>query len=184
MFRIQNLPAIRLEAGHRTAEAMQHIEKVVKDFSKLLDFDPNGVNTPTQAPAALNVTAANGIANIQVVDSFPTTTQPDHSHTISYIVEAALDPGFTQIVHTEDMGVSRNKNIFVGNQTLHFRVISQTIGSPPSTPTPAKQNPVACGGVAAPTQQTYQGSGTSKIAGQGMGTAPGNRVNPSKVLPL
>jgi hypothetical protein len=185
MLRIQTNAAILLEAGPRTYEAVQTISKAFNTLVQQLDLDPAGVNTPTQSPAQLNVMAANGIANLQIIDNFPGGTVPQHSRTVTYIVEAATDKNFNAIIHTEDMGVSRNKNIFVGNQTLYFRVISQTAGSPPSKPTLSQQNPVTCGGVAAPTQQTYQGSGTSnKISAQGAGKAAGNRVNTNRVLPV
>ncbi len=177
-FKIQNVPAIKNEAGPHTFEAVQQLEKVVNDISKQMDWDPAGQNIPPQPIAALNVTAANGIANVQIVDNFPTLTDPSHTRTINYTVEFATDPGFKNVVHHEDMGPARNKNIFLGNQTLHVRAYSQTSGSPPSTPTLAAGNPHTFGGVAAPTQQTYQGSGTSTVSGQGSGVAVGNKVTP------
>ena len=184
MLKIQTNAAVLHEAGPRTYEFTQQVTKALNSLAQQLDLDPTTPNAPTQSPAQLNVMAANGMANIQIVDNFPTGTLPQHSRTISYIVEAATDANFNQIVHTEDMGVSRNKNIFVGNQTLYWRVISQTTGSPPSKPTLSQQNPVTHGGVGAPTQQAYQGSGTSRVAGQGAGTSVGNRVIASKTLPI
>jgi hypothetical protein len=184
VLKIQTNAAVLHEAGPRTYELAQQLTKAVNFLSQQLDLDPTNPNSPTQSPAQLNVTGANGAANIQIVDNFPSGTIPQHSRTIKYIVEAATDPNFNAIIHTEDMGVSRNKNVWVGNQTLYWRVISQTAGSPPSVPTLAQQNPVTHGGVGAPTQQAYQGSGTSKVAGQGAGKAVGNRVDVSKTLPI
>ena len=176
MFRVQNTPAIRTEAGQHTAEAIEQIVKVINSLAKQQNFDPAGVNVVPQPPASLNITAANGIANIQIVDNNPNANAA-HYHGIAYYVEAATDAGFKNVVHVEAMGASRNKNIFLGSQTLYFRVYSQTTGSQPSLSTACGQNPVTCGGVAAPTQQPYQGSGTSPaISGKGAGLSPGNKV--------
>lgn len=179
MIRLQTAPGILREAGQHTYQAIQDVVRVLNLFSKQMDWDPEGANAAPPAPSALNVTAANGVANLQVVDSYPTTVNPAHSRTITYTVEAATDAGFLNVVHTEYMGHARNKNIFLGNQTLFFRVISQTFGSPPSLPTAfggTTPQSVVVGGVAAPTQQKYQGSGTSKVSGQGFGANPGNQA--------
>ena len=153
-------------------ETIERIEKGINQLGKSLGASPLQGHFP--APPSINqisVTAANGQANVQIVDNFP-IQNPAEAGVVSYFVEAATDPNFDNIVHSEHMGPFRNKNIFLGSQTLYFRAYSQFHGSPPSKPvvfggsTPPA---VVMGGNPAPTQQPYQGSGTSGSGGRGYG---------------
>jgi hypothetical protein len=176
MLKIQTNPAIRVESGPYTVEAINQLQRIVIRLSQIIDCDPAGRNAAPAQPTSLGITAANGLVNIQIVDRFPIDF-PMEARTITYTVEAATDMGFANIVHTEYLGHARNKNIFLGNQTLFFRCLSQTFGSPPSQWTyfgGTTPQSVTCGGVAAPAQQSYQGSGTSSVGGQGFGSSAGS----------
>ena len=152
-------------------EAIVQIENAVNQLGTNLGAAPYGHFPTPPSPSQLSVTAANGQANVQIVDNFP-IENPSEAKVMSYFVEAATDPGFINVVHSEHMGPFRNKNIFLGNQTLYFRAYSQFHGSFPSRPvvfggtTPTA---VTTGGSAPPTQQPYTGSGTSSGSGGGYG---------------
>jgi hypothetical protein len=133
--------------------------------------DPEGVFTTTPNITTVNVTVANGIANVQIVDnSAINNPQQLQGRAITYFVEFATDSGFVKIFHHEAWHSVRNQNVFVGNQTFYVRAYSQLQGSAPSQPVASPQNPLTGGGVAPPTQQTYQGSGNSSIGAAGYGT--------------
>jgi hypothetical protein len=154
----------------RLYEAVGQIEDAINALGKQLGTSPHGT-FPTPKPIAnISVTAANGQANIQIID--PEQASNPSAKVISYFVECATDPQFDNIVHSEHFGPFRNKNIFLGGQTVYFRAYSQFHGSAPSKIVYfGGSNPiaVACGGAAPPTQQAYQGSGGSSGGGAGYG---------------
>ncbi len=157
-------------------ETIVALENAINALGKQLGADPHGAFPTPPSIAAISVTAANGQANVQIVDPFP-TENPDRAKVMSYFVEAATDPGFVNIVHSEHCGPFRNKNITLGSQTLYFRAYSQFHGSPPSKPVVfggSSPTAVVMGGAAPPTQQLYQGSGTSSFGGSGYGTPGGS----------
>ena len=136
-------------------EAMIQIEKAVNQLGTNLGTAPYGNFPAPPSPSEVSVTAANGLANVQIVDNFP-IQNPAQAKVVSYFVEAATDPGFVNVVHSEHMGPFRNKNIYLGNQTLYFRAYSQFHGSAPSKPIVfGGSTPIAVttGGSAPPTQQ-------------------------------
>lgn len=170
MLKIQQKEHIR-GIDQRLYEALVQLEEGINTLGVSVGASPRG-NFPAPPPVnQVSVTASNGLANVQITDFSP-IKNPGNARVISYFVEAATDPAFTNIVHSEHMGPFRNKNIYLGNQTLYFRAYSQFHGSPPSRPvvfggiTPTA---VTTGGSAPPTQQTYQGSGTSRSGGSGYG---------------
>lgn len=170
MLKIQQKEHIRRIDQH-LYEAIVQLEKAVNQLGTNLGASPYGHFPTPPSINSLSVTAANGQANVQIVDNFP-IQNPAEAKVVSYFVEAATDPNFNNIVHSEHMGPFRNKNIVLGSQTLYFRAYSQFHGSPPSKPvvfggtTPTA---VVVGGSAPPTQQPYQGSGTSQSGGSGYG---------------
>ena len=150
-------------------DALKEMVLAVNSMARQTGADPTGVFQTTPTITAINVVAANGIFNVQVIDNAFVKNPALQGRAITYFVEFATDPGFVNIVHHEDMAATRNRNIFLGNQVLFVRAYSQLQGAPPSAPVASAQNPVTGGGVAAPTQQPYQGSGTSSTGGQGFG---------------
>lgn len=151
-------------------EFAKQVVTAVNSVARQTGADPAGVFPATPNITAVNVTAANGFFNIQVVDNAFVNNPRLQGRAIVYFVEFATDAGFKNVVHTEVMHAVRNANVALGNQTLFIRAYSQLQGSAPSSPVVNASNPVTGGGSAAPTQQAYQGSGTSAVSGQGYGT--------------
>lgn len=168
MLTIQQLEAIRSK-DHFLYEALIQIQKAINSIAQQTGADPHGVFPTTPNITAINVTAANGIANVQIVDNTYVSNPALQGRAISYFVEFASDPGFVNVFHHEVWHGVRNQNVAVGNQLFYVRAYSQLQGSKPSSPIAAMQNPLTGGGSAPPTQQSYQGSGTSKISGHGFG---------------
>jgi len=151
-------------------ESLVKIIQAVNSLGQQVGSDPVGVFKITPDISSVSVTAANGLFNVQIIDNSQLASTD--SRPITYFLEFATDSGFTNIVHTDNLGPHRNKNVFLGNQTLFIRAYSQLFGSAASHPVAyggATPISLAGGGVAAPTQQAYQGSGTSTIGGEGFG---------------
>ena len=161
-------------------ETLNRMVEAINSIARQTGADPVGVFPTTPNITAVNVTAANGLYNVQLVDNAFVNSKALSGRAISYFVEFATDQGFVHIVHHEAMGATRNRNIFLGNQTLFIRAYSQLQGSAPSAPVYfGAPTAVVGGGVAAPTQQAYQGSGTSRIGGQGFGAPVRSPGRPS-----
>lgn len=174
MLTIAQLAPLR-KVSQRLYETMVFFVQGVNAGFEQVGVDPKGAFTVTPDIQSLSITNANGFANVSITDNAQSQNQ-NNPRAISYFIEGATDAGFTNIVHVEHLGPGRNKNIFLGSQTLFFRAYSQLQGSPPSNPvnfggtTPTAV--VLGGAIAAPAQQAYQGSGTSAIGGRGYGIPP------------
>lgn len=164
-------------------ECVDMVEKAVNSIAKQTGADPVGIFKATPNITAVNVTSANGLFNVQIVDNAFINNPVLQGRAITYFVEFATDAGFQNIVHTESLHAVRNVNVFLGNQTLFVRAYSQVQGSAPSTPIAFGNPPTSLvgGGVAPPAQQAYQGSGTSANSGQGYGSPIRSAGNPGAV---
>ncbi len=157
----------------------QDVETMINSIAKQTGADPRGVFPVTPQVNNVSVTAANGIFNVQVQDSGVTNNPSLSGRAITYFVEFSTDSAFNNVVHSEAWHAIRNQNIFLGNQNLFVRAYSQLQGSAPSKPIVfggAVPIAVIGGGVTAPTQQLYQGSGTSLNSGNGYGVPIRSRV--------
>jgi hypothetical protein len=153
-------------------EAIVALENAVNNISAQSGYDSAGVFPTTTNIAACNVTAANGLLSIQIIDN-SLVNAPANTRTITYFVEIASDAGFVNVLHHESKVAARNFYIPVNNQTVFVRAYSQLQGSAPSQPiafggtTPTA---IAGGGaLAPPAAQAYQGSGNVSISGKGFG---------------
>ena len=151
------------EFGTKLVEALQSLASA----NNLIEQQVNGNSTgkPAAPPSinGLSVTAQNGHFQIAITDDSPIYSG------IKYFVEHADNPNFTG-GHVEDLGTSRNRNLFFGNVTRYFRAYSSYETSPPSALTyhgsSASPTAVVGGGtVGGPDFETAQGSGTG-VAGQ------------------
>lgn len=171
MLSINQIERIRKDDPY-TYEALTQIVKAINSMARQTGADPVGIFPVTPNITSVNVTAANGLFNVQIVDNTFVNTPSLQGRAITYFVEFSTDSGFKKVVHQEAWHGVRNQNVSLGAQTLFIRAYSQLQGSAPSSPiffggtTPAS---VSGGGSAPPTQQTYQGSGTSSNSGQGFG---------------
>lgn len=118
--------------------------------------------SPTPAPPkiqAINVSAAQGIYDVQLVDN------SDIYRGIEYFLEYSTTASFNApvVIH---LGTARNWRRFLGNLTLYWRAYSQYPCSAPS-------EPVYCGAQNAPTPVQGGGSiqGPVPQASTGSGTA-------------
>ena len=165
-------------------ETLIQYENAINSIAKQIGADPAGIFPVTPNITACNVTAANGLLSIQIVDN-SLINAPANTRTVTYFVEIASDPGFVNVLHHEAKVAARNFYIPVGSQTVYVRAYSQLQGSAPSSPVAFGGSPataVVAGGSAPPAAQTYQGSGNVTVSGKGYGVpvrSPGRIAGPS-----
>ena len=159
-------------------ETLTRIVSAVNSTSQRAGVDPS-VPAPAPSPiASISVQASNGWFDISIAD--PSDARPG----LFYFAESDVTPAFSA-PRVYFLGASRNLYVQLGNQTLYWRAYSQYIGSLASTPVAFGTPPtaVAGGGASGPAPQPSQGSGAAPSGkvrgGNGFGTSPGSRVQPS-----
>lgn len=155
---------------YETIKALEDAVNTVATYSAISVVGPQ-VAPP--APVALNVTAANGIFDVQIQDNHPQTA----GITPEYFVEYSETANFTAPI-VKHLGPSRNWRSTLGNKTLFWRVYSQYGRSSPTSPhkyfgSTSTPTPVVGGGSAGPAIQTSAGSGTNPTSGLGGGVGYG-----------
>ena len=174
--RIQNLEYIRGKDA-KLAEALQSIQNAINATAKKVGVDPTGQTPAPSAIQALNVTAANGMFSVAIVDNSPINKG------INYFVEWDTASNFPT-PHVIDLGASRTTHEALGNQTTYWRAFSQYADSPASPIIYCSANPVIGGGAAPPASAGTTGSGTAVSTGQQGGTGLGPvPFRPSPSLP-
>jgi hypothetical protein len=167
------LPQLKsVESGDpKLYTALKSIVDAVNNLGRGTGVDPSGGIVPPNAPAAISVTAADGIFDIAITDNSPLVRG------INYFLESDASPGFTQ-PHVYPLGPSRNARLTLGNLTLYWRAYSQYAGSDPSPLTTFGNPPTAVvgGGSSGPAQQPSQGSGTAAGNGQEGGSGFGKNL--------
>jgi hypothetical protein len=167
------LPQLKsVETGNpKLYTALKSIVDAVNNLGRGSGVDPSGGIAPPTPPAAISVTAADGIFDIAITDNSQLVRG------ISYFLESDTTPAFTQ-PHVYPLGPSRNARLALGNLTLYWRAYSQYVGSDPSQVT-TFGNPataVVGGGSAGPAQQPSAGSGTASGTGQQGGSGFGRNL--------
>ena len=158
----------------------------------LLEKTQNGINqvaeatgtdatqhvSPPDAPSAINVKAAGGIAHVTITDN------SQRSRALHYFVEMDTDPSFPA-PHVEHLGVSRGRFVTLpglndssATQNWYFRCYSMYPGASEASPHQwfggrATPTPVTVGGSAALTPLASTGSGTASTLGVQGGTGFG-----------
>jgi hypothetical protein len=158
------------------AEALTQIVNHINVQEKTTGGSAPGLLPVPATIGAINVTAANGWFDIQIID----TSAVERG--IEYFAEYSLSPNFDSSTKVVQMGASRNFLVNLGNQTLYWRGYSQYLGSDISAKvtfgTPPKA--VAGGGATTPpAPQASQGSGTSQTPGAGFGRVTSGARQPS-----
>src|SRR5579863_10309214 len=110
-------------------EILNSHEQAINQLGQYTTVNPTGVSEAPQAIQSISVTAADGIHHVVINDASKVTRG------VNYFAEYDTNPGFTN-PHVEDLGASRTKRIFIGNQTVYWRGYSGYVGSPPSPPVP------------------------------------------------
>lgn len=158
------LPTLR-KIQQRDAYTYEALHTLLLAFNSLalaLGIDPTlSVISPTPANiGSLNVTAAEGIFDIAIVDKSP------KQGLIFYFLEYDIDVNFPSPI-VVFMGPSRNLRAGWGDQTLYFRAYSQYLGSSVSKPVTFGNPPTAVVGGGS--------AGTAILPSQGTGAATGQQ---------
>ena len=128
--------------GQALEDVTQHLERLIPP------------STPPSDITQLNVSAADGVFDISVVDNLPA------QRGINYFLEYAQEPSFQSPILI-DLGASRNWRGYLGNLTLYWRAYSAYPSTARSKPVVFLGNPVVGGGAAGPAPLPSQGGGTS-----------------------
>jgi hypothetical protein len=153
------------EFGAKLGEWMEEMGQAFNNIEG--QNNSNATGQPQTPPAinSLNVTASNGHFQIAINHE-----GAQFYRGIRYFVEHSDNAQFTNS-HTEDLGTTRNANLFLGNATRFFRAFAAYPSSPPGPLAyhgSAGQPLAVTGGgtVPAPNFAASQGSGTG-TPGQG-----------------
>jgi hypothetical protein len=155
----------------RMAFMMTKIVNAINQTANAMGVDSTSFQQAPQAPQAVQVKAAGGIAHVTITDS------SQRSRALNYFVEHDTDPNFTNphVAHlVASRGVFLNLPAFDDNgdaQPWHFRAYSMLPGSKtPSAPiyfgSAQTPTPVNVGGTTQLTPLTSTGSGTASTTGQ------------------
>ena len=172
-------------------EALKSIQDALNQGFTQTGVDATGEIPPPPTISALNVSAANGLFSISIVDNGAIYKS------IEYFVDWSLNANFAP-ARTIEMGSTRTLDIFLGNVTAYFRAYSSYPGSQASQGVYFAANPVTGGGVAAPAPTPSTGAGTASGTGNQSGTgsgptpfrpapsSPGQspRLGPRQIVPL
>lgn len=144
---------------------IDQIAQGVNSIEQQTNANATGGPQPPPPINALHVTANAGHFNIGINHE-----GAEFYRGIQYYVEHADNPQFTNS-HTEELGTTRNANLFLGNSTRFFRAYAAYDNSHPGQPayhgSPAQPIAVTGGGaVPGPSFLPSQGSGTG-TPGQG-----------------
>lgn len=160
-------------------QALDDLASQIVAVGNQVNATPSGTIPPPQQIAAISVSAADGIFDVQIQDSSPI------NRGIEYFVEYSLTPNFAQPT-VIPLGTSRNWRGHLGNLTLYLQGYSQY---PTSEPSPVKHfgpptnpTPVVGGGNPGPTPHTSAGSGTAPSNGLSGGQGYGRLQNRRSTL--
>lgn len=142
--------------------------------------DPVGQAVAPPSPQSVNVTVTGEMAHVRITDNNPTNRQRN------YFTETYTDSQYSQLVHVQDHGASRDATIVLPTnnaegtmQAFYMRSYSQTLGSPPSAPI-AYPTYITMAGATNGTVPQSSGSGTAPTSGavpaQGYGAYPTRRA--------
>lgn len=161
-FAVPNISYIQ-QKDPRYAEALKAIEQAINNVATQTASSAQGPQATSPTPAALNVTAAQGVYDIAITDNAPI------QRGVEYFLEYSQTPSFNQptVIH---LGTTRNHRVFLGNQNLYWRAYSQY------GPAAGPSKPVYFGNANSPTPVVGGGAitGPVPLASQGSGTAPTN----------
>ena len=126
---VKNLDFIRQyqEIGTKLAEALQQIADAHNQVEQQGNFNSTGQPKAPPPVQGLMVQASNGHFQVAIDHNV------DRYRGVNYFVEHADNPNFTDS-HTEEMGASRNANLFLGDSTRYFRAYAAYPGSAPGDP--------------------------------------------------
>lgn len=157
---------------------LDQVQEAVNAQGTAIGVDSTGHTSPPDAPNAISVKAAGGMAHVVLTDN------NQRNRALHYFVEASTDPSFPdQKTHTEYLGPGRSKFFSLPNQTdgagaqpWYFRSYSMNLGSNQRSAHQvyggsASPTPVTVGGSVQLTPLPTTGSGTTQQAGQGFGTS-------------
>lgn len=147
-------------------EALQSLQDAMNNGFQQNGVDPTGEQGAPPNITQLNVTAANGIFSISIVDNGAIYKS------IIYFVEWSLNANFAPS-RTIQLGATRTHDVTLGNVTAYFRAYSQYPGSQASQPVYFASNPVTGGGSTAPAPTPSTGAGTASGTGTQAGTGSG-----------
>jgi hypothetical protein len=161
-----------LEKFPEIAEALDELAGHTENIAGQVNASLTGTTNPPSSPAALTVTAAQGIFDARIDD----TTEVNRG--IHYFLEYSKSPSFNKPT-TIHLGASRNFRAHLGNQTLYWRAHSSYPTSPRSTHvyhgTSVKPIAVLGGGpITGPEPLPSAGSGTSNGASDSDGAFGNN----------
>ncbi len=156
--------------GLKLAELITSISSGVNNIEQQTNANATGAPQPPPAINSLNVTGNNGHFQVAIHHD-----GAEFYRGIQYYVEHSDSPAFINS-HTEELGTTRNANLFLGNTTRYFRAYAAYDSSHPGPAVyhggAAQPRPVSGGGaIPGPSFLPSQGSGTG-TAGQGM-SGPG-----------
>jgi|SRR5579872_3059940 len=169
-FKTLNIPGAP-DLGTKLAEWMEQTGRAFNNLEQ--QTNSNATGTPEAPPPinSLNVTANDGHFQIAINHD-----GAEFYRGVRYFVEHSDSPQFSNY-HTEELGTTRNANLFLGNATRYFRAYAAYPASPPGPPIyfggKGQPQPVTGGGtVPGPAFAPSQGSGTG-TANQGPPSGPG-----------
>lgn len=146
--------------------------------------DPVGQASAPPPPQGVTPTVIGEQLHLRITDNNPT------NRTRNYFSEVYADPQYTQLLHVQDHGASRDAVVNLpttnpagGSNQYYLRSYSQVPGSPPSTPVPFT-SPITMAGTTVGTVPQSAGSGTGSAngsqPGQGYGKFPTRKATGAK----
>lgn len=126
---IRNLEFLRSipEWGGRLYEALSDLDTQHRTLAQQVNGNSTGQPAAPPAVNSLSVKAQNGHFQLSIQDN------GNFFRDIHYFVEHADNPHFSN-PHTEYLGPSRNKDLYLGNVTRYFRAYSAYASSGPGAP--------------------------------------------------
>jgi hypothetical protein len=181
---------MKLSGGKMLAQLNRINPNLGSLLSKMIDahnhiasqigVDPVGQAVSPPPPQSTTVTVTGEMAHVRITDNNP-TNRPRN-----YFTEIYSDPQYTQLLHVEHHGVSRDATIALPtfsegstHNTYYAQSYSQTPGSPPSAPIPFPTAITMAGATIGVLPQSA-GSGTAPTSGtvpaQGYGVYPNRKA--------
>lgn len=165
----------KLSGGKELAQLNRQNPSLGSLLAKLIDahnhvasqagIDPVGQSAAPPPPQSVTPTVIGEQLHLRITDNNPTTRARN------YFSEIYADPQYTQLLHVQDHGTSRDAVITLPTnnssgdaQNYYLQSYSQTPGSPPS-PTTSHPDPIVMAGSTNGTVPQSSGSGTANTQG-------------------
>lgn len=169
-FFVPNLDYIKSK-DHKLGEALESMQNALNLTAQQTNANPTGKVGAPPPIQKVNVSAANGLHDIQIVDN------QQIYRGIEYFLEYSSTASFSapRVIH---VGTARNHSIFLGTGTFFWRAYSQYPTGDPSPPvyfgSQQTPTPVSGGGtITGPAQLPSGGSGTAAYNGTDGGAGYG-----------